>query len=128
MKVAPFLILLYSIIGCQSTPSHPEVFPTNTGTTIKTYHKTFTSVSDLNDSYFTLNQDQTFEYYKLLLDSIKNTVYSGTYRVEHDTIFLEFKDEDGKHLLGERVLIDTLQENILFLDASPETKYMHLFN
>lgn len=128
MKVAPFLILLYSTIGCQSTPSHPEVFPTNTGTTIKTYHKTFTSVSDLNDSYFTLNQDQTFEYYKLLLDSIKNTVYSGTYRVEHDTIFLEFQDEDGKHLLGERVLIDTLQENILFLDASPETKYMHLFN
>jgi hypothetical protein len=130
MKTLPILLLYGTLIaGCAGEKSQVPVSSKNAQPEAhNSIEHSFTSVSDLNDAYFSLTHDLKFEYYKLLFDSIRNTNFSGTYTIKQDTIFLKFDDEEGKKLLGERVLMDTLLENILFIDAAPESKYMHLFN
>lgn len=91
-------------------------------------NRTFTSISDLNDSYFSITEDNRFEYYKLLFDSVKNTTYSGSYKLSEDTLYLTFDQEDGRQLFGEKAHIDTMNNRIIFLDAAPESRFMNLFN
>ncbi len=86
------------------------------------------SLSDLNDCYLSLSEDWKFEYYKMLFDSIKNTEFTGTYQLQHDTILLNFDKKEGENLLGNRLVMDENRENIIFIDAAPEARYMHLFH
>lgn len=119
MLKTPVILAFMLFISCNTL---------TTNTVEKGLNKTFTSISDLNDSYFTITEDNRFEYYKLLFDSVKNTTYSGSYKLVLDTLFLTFEQEEGKQLFGERAQIDTLNNRIIFLDAAAESRFMHLFN
>ncbi len=89
---------------------------------------TFRSTSDMNDSHFSLKEGDYFEFYKSLYDSVKNTVYGGTYKKNGDTVFLNFFDKTGEDILGNRALINSENNKIYFFNASKEAKQMNLFN
>lgn len=126
MKYLLSIAFLVLAVSCNNAEQKSEELPPLTEQ--KAFNKTFMSLSDLNDCYFTLTENNQFEYYKMLLDSIKNTEFTGQYKIVNDTIYLTFDKEEGKNLLGYRVIIDENAENIVFIDAAPESRYMHLFN
>jgi len=75
----------------------------------------FTSVADLNDSYFDIKENNFFEFYRQLFDSVKNTSYPGRYTQNGDTIMLNFYDKKGETLLGKKAVIKKRDKEILFL-------------
>ena len=75
----------------------------------------FTSVADMNDSYFQLKENNFFEFYRQLFDSIKNTSYPGRYTQKGDTILLKYYDKKGEALLGKKAVIKKGKKEILFL-------------
>ena len=77
--------------------------------------RSFTSVADLNDSYFEIKENNFFEFYRQLFDSIKNTSYPGRYTQKGDTIMLRFYDKKGETLLGKKAVIRKGNKEILFL-------------
>ena len=89
--------------------------------------RTFTSVSDMNDAHFVIKDNNYFEYYKSLYDSVKNTRFGGTYKRAGDTLLLDFFNGRGKEWLGEKAIL--LNGNqVLFPEAAPEARMLHLFN
>lgn len=64
-------------------------------------------VEGVNDSYFELKENNYFDSYRLLFDSVKNTRYAGTYKssVGNDTIALQFFNSKGLKLLGSKAVI-----------------------
>lgn len=89
---------------------------------------TFRANSDMNDSYFSIKEDNYFEFYKSLYDSVKNTVYGGTYIQKGDTITLNFFDNKGDSIFGNRAIINTENNKIYFFNATNEAKQMNIFN
>lgn len=89
---------------------------------------TFKASSDMNDSYFSLKEGNYFEFYKTLYDSLKNTVYGGTYSEDLDTIKLNFFNAEGEKIFGNRAIFDKKNNEIYFFNASNEAKRMHIFN
>lgn len=75
----------------------------------------FTSVADMNDSYFEIKENNFFEFYRQLFDSIKNTSYPGRYTQNGDTISLSYYDKKGETLLGKKAVIRKGNKEILFL-------------
>ena len=65
----------------------------------------FKSVADMNDSYFEIRENNFFEFYRELFDSVKNTRYPGRYTLDGDTLLLDFYDKKGKKLLGSKAVI-----------------------
>lgn len=90
--------------------------------------KTFKATSDMNDSYFSLKENNYFEFYKSLYDSVKNTVYGGKYSKIGDTLVLNFFDNKGDSLFGNRAVINSENSKIYFFNASKEAKQMNIFN
>ena len=76
--------------------------------------KSFKSVADMNDSYFELRENNYFEFYRQLFDSVKNTVYPGKYELKGDTLHLKFYDKRGKDLLGSKAVIKETKNEIVF--------------
>lgn len=89
---------------------------------------TFKSSSDMNNSYFILKEGNYFEFYKNLYDSIKNTHFAGKYSRKGDTLILNFWDNKGEEIFGNRAIINTEKNKIYFFNSSKEAKQMHLFN
>ena len=74
----------------------------------------FVSVADMNDSYFEIKENNYFEFYRQLFDSVKNTRYPGRYTQQGDTLFLKFYDKRGKDLLGGKAIINEKKKQIVF--------------
>lgn len=77
----------------------------------------FKSVADMNDSYFILKENNFFEFYRQLFDSVKNTRYPGKYSKSGDTLLLEFYDKKGYEILGKKAIIN--KNDIIFFDNAP---------
>jgi hypothetical protein len=76
--------------------------------------KSFKSVADMNDSYFEIRDNNFFEFYRQLFDSVKNTRYPGRYSLNGDTMNLQFYDKKGSKLLGNKALVEPGGKTILF--------------
>jgi len=74
----------------------------------------FRSVADMNDSYFVIKENNFFEFYRQLFDSVKNTSYPGRYTKNGDTLLLHFYNKKGLTLLGSKALIDEGKKEISF--------------
>src|SRR4051812_48251978 len=80
---------------------------------------TFKSVADMNDSYFVLRENNFFEFYRQLFDSVKNTFYPGRYTRNGDTLILSFYNKAGADLLGTKAFINTPGNEIVFFNKKP---------
>lgn len=76
--------------------------------------KSFKSVADMNDAYFELKENNYFEFYRQLFDSVKNTSYPGKYVQKDDTLYLSFYDVRGDSVLGSKAIIKGDDEQIVF--------------
>ncbi|MBC7866319.1 MAG: hypothetical protein H7X88_02185 [Gloeobacteraceae cyanobacterium ES-bin-316] len=74
----------------------------------------FTSIADMNDSYFDIRENNFFEFYRQLFDSVKNTSYPGKYTRQGDTLYLDFYNKKGKDLLGSKAVINGGKKSIVF--------------
>ncbi len=90
--------------------------------------RSFKSIADLNDSYFDIKENNFFEFYRQLFDSVKNTRYPGKYTKTGDTLFLEFYNKKGLKLLGRKALIDERKKEIVFFEHYPGVKKKLIFN
>jgi hypothetical protein len=90
--------------------------------------QSFKSGGDMNDSYFVIKENNFFEYYKLLYDSVKNTSYPGKYSLTGDTMVLNFYNRKGYKLLAHKALVDKKKEEIVFFDNYPGYKKRLLIN
>ena len=76
--------------------------------------RSFKSVADMNDSYFELRENNYFEFYRQLFDSVKNSRYPGKYQLQGDTLLLSFYDKKGKKMLGSKAVIREKKNEIVF--------------
>ncbi|RYY67923.1 MAG: hypothetical protein EOO13_13675 [Chitinophagaceae bacterium] len=76
--------------------------------------RSFKSVADMNDSYFEIRENNYFEFYRQLFDSVKNTVYPGKFELKNDTLHLSFYNKKGKELLGSKAVIKEGKNEIVF--------------
>ena len=67
--------------------------------------RSFKSVADMNDAYFELKENNYFDFYRQLFDSVKNSRYPGKYTVIGDTLYLDFFDKKGLEILGSKAVI-----------------------
>lgn len=88
----------------------------------------FKSVADMNDAYFVIKENNFFEFYKVLYDSVKNTRYPGKYSKNGDTMLLTFYNKKGLVLLGHKALVDKNNKEIVFFDNYPGYKKRLLIN
>lgn len=82
----------------------------------------FKSVADLNDSYFEIKENNFFEFYRELFDSVKNSSYPGKFTKKGDTMLLRFYNKKGLQLLGSKALITNNKKEIIFFDRYPGIK------
>ena len=82
----------------------------------------------MNDAYFIIKENNFFEFYMQLFDSVKNTSYPGTYSKKGDTIYLSFYNKKANSLLGGKALINPNKKEIIFFDEYPGIKKRLLFN
>jgi hypothetical protein len=76
--------------------------------------QSFKSVADMNDSYFVIKENNFFEFYRQLFDSVKNTNYPGKYTKNGDTLILHYYNKKGYELLGRKALISGNKNEIVF--------------
>ena len=76
--------------------------------------RSFRSVADMNDSYFVIKDNNFFEFYRVLFDSVKNTRYPGRYHKNGDTLVLQFYNRKGYELLGNKMLVDENSNQVTF--------------
>lgn len=74
----------------------------------------FQSVADMNDAYFVIRENNFFEFYRLLFDSVKNSSYPGRYSKKGDTLLLDFYDKKGAAILGTRAIVNDPNKKITF--------------
>lgn len=88
----------------------------------------YKAVGDLNDSYFTIKENNYFEFYMQLFDSVKNTSYPGNYTKNGDTLFLNFYQKGAEIFLGNKALINENKKEIVFFDKLLGVKRKLIFN
>ncbi len=74
----------------------------------------FTSIADMNDAHFDIKENNYFEFYRQLFDSVKNTNYPGTYTRKGDTLYLKYYDPKGKTVLGSKAVVQEGKKEIAF--------------
>ncbi len=72
----------------------------------------YKAVADMNGSYFEIRENNLFQFYRQLFDSVKNTVYPGTYVLQNDTFYLKFFDKKGEQILGKKAI--RREDDIIF--------------
>lgn len=106
-----FFSLAFAMLSCASSRKFNKVKDEFNASMVTMQFK---SVADMNDSYFDIKENNFFEFYRQLFDSVKNTRYPGTYRVTNDTFYLKFYDKRGEKLLGSKAVIDENKNEIIF--------------
>ena len=112
MKYVSFLLLFILLNACSPEYHFNKVKSAFEASKIT---MSFKSVADMNDSYFVIKENNYFEFYRELFDSIKNTRYPGKYTLKNDTLLLQFYNKKGLELLGNKAVIDSSKNQILFL-------------
>ena len=87
----------------------------------------YKAVADMNDAYFVIKENNFFEFYRELFDSVKNTSYPGKYTKNGDTLYLKFYNKKGNNLLSNKALINTAKKEIIFFDTYTGVKKKLLF-
>jgi hypothetical protein len=110
--MARILFLIVLLAACQGQEKKGrEEFPAG--------NMSFVSISDMNDAHFELRKDGSFEYYRLLFDSLKNSTISGTWKKQADTILLIYNDTASEKILGPKAMINQQKHEISFFDSGP---------
>ena len=89
---------------------------------------TYEAIADMNDAYFVIKENNYFEFYRQLFDSVKNTHYPGKYTKAGDTLYLNFYNKKGYELLGSKAIINPNKKEIIFFDNYPGIKRKLFFN
>lgn len=111
MKYVMMMATLLTIMSCSSTYKFNRDKAAFEASKVK---MSFVSVADMNDSYFELKENNFFEFYRQLFDSVKNTRYPGRYTQQGDTLFLKFYNKKGQKLLGNKAIINEQKKQIIF--------------
>ena len=90
--------------------------------------KKYKAIADMNDAYFVIKENNYFEFYRELFDSVKNTSYPGTYTKSGDTLLLNFYNKKGRDFLGSKAFINPEKKEIVFFDHYPGIKKKINFN
>ncbi len=110
MKYILFLSLIY-MISCSPASKFKKDKDLFDASAIQ---HSFKSVADMNDSYFVIKENNFFEFYRQLFDSVKNTSYPGKYTKSGDTLILSFYDKKGYRLLGRKALVVENKNQVIF--------------
>ena len=82
----------------------------------------------MNDAFFVIRENNFFEFYMQLFDSVKNSDYPGRYAKKGDTLLLNFYNKKGKEILGNKALINPAKKEIIFFDTYTGVKKTLTFN
>ena len=118
-------IVLAVIISCSPSNSFKKDKKQFDASPVITKYK---AIADMNDAYFVIKENNFFEFYRQLFDSVKNTQYPGTYIKKGDTLYLHFYNKKGAELLGNKALINQNKKEIIFFDTYPSAKRKLIFN
>ncbi|MEJ7609812.1 MAG: hypothetical protein WKF88_01395 [Ferruginibacter sp.] len=88
----------------------------------------YKAIADMNDAFFVLKENNFFEFYRQLFDSVKNSSYPGRYSKSGDTLLLNFYNKKGEDILGSKAIINQNKKEIIFFDHSPGGKKKLIFN
>ena len=122
IRIFVFLIIIISCSPSNSFKKNKTLF--NASPIITKYK----AIADMNDAYFVIKENNFFEFYRQLFDSVKNTQYPGTYIKKGDTLYLNFYNNKGTELLGNKALINQNKKEIIFFDTNPGAKRKLIFN
>lgn len=89
---------------------------------------TYKAIGDLNDSYFAIKENNFFEFYMQLFDSVKNTSYPGKYTKSGDTLLLNFYNKGAEAFLGSKAIVNATKKEIVFFDKFLGVKRKLIFN
>ena len=123
MKILFTLVTAMLIISCANNAFKKDKTAFDASAIITKYK----AIGDLNDSYFTIKENNFFEFYMQLFDSIKNTSYPGRYTKNGDTLFLNFYNKGAEVFLGSKALINNNKKEIVFFDKFLGVKKKLLF-
>jgi hypothetical protein len=112
-------------VSCGSTHKFKKDKAAFNASKIVTQYK---AIGDLNDSYFSIKENNFFEFYMQLFDSIKNTSFPGKYSLSGDTMLLQFYKSGAKAILGTKAYVDKAKKEIIFFDQVIGVKRRFLFN
>jgi hypothetical protein len=124
MKIVFTILLAMFLFSCANNAFKKDKTLFDSSAVITKYK----SVGDLNDSYFTIKENNFFEFYMQLFDSVKNTSYPGKYTKNGDTLFLNFYNKGAEVFLGSKALIDNQKKEIVFFDKLLGVKKKLIFN
>lgn len=88
----------------------------------------YKAVADMNDAYFVIKENNFFEFYRELFDSLKNTSFPGKYTKNGDTLYLNFYNKKGNDLLSNKALVNSEKKEIIFFDTYTGVKKKLIFN
>lgn len=88
----------------------------------------YKAIADMNDAYFVIKENNFFEFYRELFDSLKNTSYPGKYTKNGDTLYLTFYNKKGNNLLSNKALVNSEKKEIIFFDTYTGVKKKLIFN
>jgi hypothetical protein len=125
MKLISTITLIIIICSCANSGGFKKDKALFESSAVVTKYK---AVGDLNDSYFTIKENNFFEFYMQLFDSVKNTAYPGKYTKNGDTLFLNFYNKVAEGFLGSKALINNAKKEIIFFDKYLGVKKKLLFN
>lgn len=89
---------------------------------------TYKAIGDLNDSYFAIRENNFFEFYMQLFDSLKNTSYPGKFTKSGDTLLLNFYNKGAEAFLGSKAIVNATKKEIVFFDKFLGVKRKLIFN
>jgi hypothetical protein len=118
-------IVIATIISCGASSSFKKDKTAFDASPVITKYK---AIGDLNDSYFTIKENNFFEFYMQLFDSVKNTSYPGKYIKKGDTLVLNFYNKVAESFLGSKALISADKKEIIFFDKLLGVKRKLIFN
>lgn len=111
MAVQKWMLGLLLLSSCSSGSKFQRDKPAFEASKVE---KHFTSIANMNDAHFEMRENNFFEFYRLLFDSVKNTSFPGKYVRSGDTLLLQFYSKKGKSHLGSRAVIDSVANHISF--------------
>ena len=111
MKLFTAMLCIIALAACAaSSKFKKDEAAFNASKTISS----FKAIADLNDSYFDIKENNFFEFYHQLFDSVKNTRYPGKYSKHGDTLYLTFYNKKGVSMLGNKAIIHAAKKEIVF--------------